>query len=176
MAQKEAKVDSDSRREFLKTTGLCCATILAGTMLPGFAGRAVADTDAKSSSPPLPPQIGNIKQILKQNFGDRRVNMSHVDLKVPIIAENGAVVPIKIFTNLPMEPDNYVRKLYLFVDENTNPYIASATLTPENGSAGLQLKIKMRKTSNVRAVAVMSDGTLYGDIKSVKVTRGGCGG
>jgi sulfur-oxidizing protein SoxY len=176
MAQKEAKVQSDSRREFLKTSGLCCATMLAGIIGPGFAGRVVADTGAKSASPPLPPQIDNIKQVLRKNFGDRKINMSHVDLKVPIIAENGAVVPIKIITDLPMQPDNYVRKLYLFVDENTNPYIASATLTPENGSAGLQLKIKMRKTSNVRAVAVMSDGTLYGDIKSVKVTLGGCGG
>ncbi len=176
MENNTEKMVNDSRRAFLKRTGLCCMTMLAGSLLSGVTSRAATAVDVNGSSPVLPPQVGNIKQILKENFGDSKINMSHVDLKVPIIAENGAVVPIKIITDLPMEPDNYVRKLYLFVDENTNPYVASVTLIPENGKAGLQLKIKMRKTSNVRAVAVMSDGTLYGDIKPVKVTLGGCGG
>ncbi len=162
----------------MKTTGACCAALLAGVGLAGFAGPAAAarTDDAGAAQAPAVRGGGTINTVLKEHFGDRKITMSHIDLKVPIIAENGAVVPIKIVTDLPMEKDNYVQKMYLFVDENTNPYIASAALTPANGNAGLQLKIKMRKTSNVRAIAVMSDGTLYGDIKSVKVTLGGCGG
>ncbi len=173
MAQEEEKISSGSRRELLKTTGICCATFLAAGMLPAFVSRARAEA---GSPPPVGGQAGNIKKVMQNYLGDRKINMTHVGLKVPIIAENGAVVPVRVVTDLPMEKDNYVQKMYIFVDENSNPYIASASFTPENGNGGLQLKIKMRKTSNVRAVAEMADGTLYGDIKSVKVTIGGCGG
>jgi len=174
MTPKDEHVRSAPRREFLKTTGITCAALLAANMLPAFVGRARAAE--AGSPPPAGGQAGNIKAVLQEYFGGRKINMTRVGLKVPIIAENGTVVPVRVVSDLPMEKDNYVRKIYIFADENSNPYIASASFTPENGSSDLQLKIKMRKTSNVRAVAEMVDGTLYGDIKSVKVTIGGCGG
>ena len=75
-----------------------------------------------------------------------------------------------------MEEGNYVKKLYIFADENYHPLIATTDLTPANGKAALSLRIKMRKTSQVRAIAETNKGELYGAIKSVKVTIGGCGG
>ncbi len=97
-------------------------------------------------------------------------------MKVPIIAENGAVVPVSISSDLPMEAGNYVKKIYIFADNNSNPFIASVDLSPANGRAAFSLRIKMRKTSPVRAIVETNKGKLYGTTKTVKVTIGGCGG
>jgi len=120
--------------------------------------------------------IEDINDKLKATFGNRRVELSHVTMKTPIIAENGAVVPVNIDSDLPMETGDYVKKVYIFVDNNYDPFIASMDLSPANGKAALSLRIKMRKTSQVRAIMETSNGKLYGSIKTVKVTIGGCGG
>lgn len=180
MVREEDKIslNSNSRRDFLKTTGVCCATLLAADMLPAFVSGARAEAGRSSPVGGQSGNIkaGNIKEVMRNYFGDRKISMAHVNLKVPFIAEDGAVVPVRIVTDLPMEKANYVQKMYIFVDENSNPFIASANFTAESGSSDFKLKIKMRKSSNVRAVAEMVDGTLYGDIEMVKVTIGGCGG
>ncbi len=172
---KEMQRDRISRRQFIKTTSAACAALLmTGTLpLPHHGASAATGKDGKGADV---IEIKNIKEVLRKHFGDRKIEMAHVKLKVPIIAENGAVVPVTVTSDLPMEKDSYVKRIYIFVDGNFNPYIASAELSPANGKASLSIRIKMRQTSNVRAVAEMNDGRLYGDIKSVKVTIGGCGG
>ncbi len=154
-----------SRREFIKATGAACAAFLMAGTLPGL----VKPTSAAEAE----EKIGDV---LKRHFGDRKIETGHVDIKAPIIAENGAVVPITVTSDLPMEKDNYVKKIYIYAEGNIQPYVASSNLTPANGKAELALRIKMRKTSNVRAVFETSTGKLYEGIKSVKVTIGGCGG
>ncbi len=155
-----------SRRQFIKTTGVTCTALLMSGSLPSLLKPAFA-AELKEE---------NINDVLKKYFGNRHIEVSHVDLRAPIIAENGAVVPIMITSDLPMETNNYVKKMYIFVDGNLNPYIASIDLTPANGKAAFELRIKMRKTSNVRAIVETNKGQLYGAIRSVKVTIGGCGG
>jgi predicted secreted protein len=54
--------------------------------------------------------------------------------------------------------------------------VAGVDLTPANGKAEFSMRIKMRKTANVRVVLETSKGKLYGATKAVKVTIGGCGG
>jgi sulfur-oxidizing protein SoxY len=118
----------------------------------------------------------NINDTLKRLFGSRKIEMANVDLKAPIIAENGAAIPITVISDLPMDKDNYVKKIYILVEGNLKPHIATIDLAPVNGKAEFAMRIKMRKSSNVRAVLETSSGKLYGDIKPVKVTIGGCGG
>ncbi len=169
---------SHARRDFLKKTGFASVTLLSfsalSSVLPGGnpkVGSWLGPREAEAA--PVPE---NIKDKLKATFGDRKVKMSDVTMKVPIIAENGAVVPISISSDLPMEEGNYVKKIYIFVDENNDPFIADVDLTPANGKAALSLRIKMRKTSQVRAILETNKGALYGSNKTVKVTIGGCGG
>ena len=172
---------SNSRRDFLKRTGLASLALLSCSALsaaiPSGNGRlggllgALGPDEAQAA-----PEIIDIKDKLRTTFGSRKVEMSHVDMKTPIIAENGAVVPIKISSDLPMNSGDYVKRIYIFADKNHNPFIASMDLTPANGKAALALRIKMRQTSQVRAILETSNGKLYGSTKTVKVTIGGCGG
>jgi len=165
MKQKEESVEL-SRRQFIKTTIAASTSFLIAGSLPSLVKKAFSET----------PVEEKIDDVLKRHFGNRKIETAHVDLKAPIIAENGAVVPITVVSDLPMEKDNYVKKIYIYSEGNLQPYVASAELSPANGKAELALRIKMRKTSNVRAVLETNTGKLYQGLKSVKVTIGGCGG
>jgi sulfur-oxidizing protein SoxY len=92
-----------------------------------------------------------------------------ITLKAPDIAENGAVVPISVATDIPG-----VTQMAIFVEGNPSPLAATFDLG-ENGVADISTRIKMGKTSNVVAM-VQADGKLYQTAKEVKVTIGGCGG
>ncbi len=154
-----------TRRAFLTSTGAACAMLLAAGALPALVEQAIAA-----------PHQENINVVQKKQFGNQPVSMSHVAIDAPIIAENGAVVPITISSDLPMRHDDYVKKINVYVEGNLEPYVAGIDLTPANGKAAFEMRIKMRKTSNVRVVLETSKGKLYGATKPVKVTIGGCGG
>lgn len=160
-----------SRRRFLKMAGTTSASLLITEFLLSFPSSAAEEKFKKEAA-----EGENINDTLKRLFGSRKIETTHVDLKAPIIAENGAVVPINIISDLPMDNDNYVKKMYILVEGNLKPHIATIDLAPANGRAEFAMRIKMRKSSNVRAVLETSSGKLYGDIKPVKVTIGGCGG
>lgn len=103
-------------------------------------------------------------------FGGKSVEESdQVMLKVPDIAENGAVVPVTVKTKL-----TGVKSISLIVVENPTPLSASFKLMP--GVEGeISTRIKMGQSSDVIA-AVETDSGVYTATKNVKVTIGGCGG
>ncbi len=92
-----------------------------------------------------------------------------ITLKVPDIAENGAVVPVTVSTTL-----EGVKSITLLVTENPNPLSARFNLTPDV-SAKISTRIKMGQSSDVVA-AVETDSGVFTSTKNVKVTIGGCGG
>ena len=92
-----------------------------------------------------------------------------IKLKAPDIAENGAVVPISVSTDLAD-----VESISIYVEGNPNPLSASFELT-KYSQANISTRIKMGKTSNVIA-AVKAGGKVHTTRKEVKVTIGGCGG
>ena len=87
----------------------------------------------------------------------------------PDIAENGAVVPFTIASQLPK-----TESIALLVEKNPN--VARGELRHPGGHrAGVTTRVKMGQTSNVIAL-VKADGKFYYTTKEVKVTLGGCGG
>jgi len=115
---------------------------------------------------------------LKRLFGSRPIKdgASMMKLEVPLIAENGAVVPVSVDVNLPMTRQSYVKHVYIVADQNRIPVVARAAFTPETGAAAMGANIRLGETGVVRAIAEQSDGTLYQVTRDVKVTVGGCGG
>jgi len=90
-------------------------------------------------------------------------------MKIPDIAENGAVVPVTVSTDLAD-----VESISVVVDNNPTPLAASFDLNPKMVPV-VSVRIKMGQSSNVRAI-VKAGGNLYSTSKEVKVTIGGCGG
>ncbi len=92
-----------------------------------------------------------------------------ITLKVPDIAENGAVVPVTVTTTIAD-----VRRISLIINENPNPLSASFRILP-GAVADISTRIKMGQSSDVQAI-VETDSGAFVTSKNVKVTIGGCGG
>ena len=92
-----------------------------------------------------------------------------VVITAPDIAENGAVVPVGVVSNLPK-----TEQIVIMIEKNPNMVAATFTL-PEGTVADVQTRVKMGQTSNVYAL-VKSDGKFFMTSKEIKVTAGGCGG
>jgi len=90
-------------------------------------------------------------------------------LKAPDIAENGAVVPVEVISNIPG-----TTSLSILVDNNPLPLALHVEFS---GGAVTETvaRLKMAKTSAVRAVA-QAGGKFYVARREIKVTIGGCGG
>lgn len=92
-----------------------------------------------------------------------------INIKAPDIAENGAVVPVTISTDMAN-----VESITLIAEKNATPLVASFNMSAQ-AKGYVSTRIKMGKTSNVIAV-VKAGGKAYSTRKEVKVTIGGCGG
>jgi len=90
-------------------------------------------------------------------------------VEVPPIAENGAVVPVEITSNIAG-----TRSIAVLVDKNPFPMIAKFDFL-EGALPFVKLNVKMGETSDLRIVAE-AGGKYYVTRKEVKVTIGGCGG
>lgn len=100
---------------------------------------------------------------------DQPTPSEQINLKAPEIAENGAVVPIKIKTTL-----ENVESISIFVEKNPRPLAATIEILPGT-LPEFSSRIKMRETSVV-IVVVKTDSGIYRTSKEIKVTIGGCGG
>ena len=90
-------------------------------------------------------------------------------IEAPQIAENGAVVPIEVTSNLPG-----TRSIALVIDKNPFPLTARFEFS-ESAVPYVKVNVKLGESSFVRAVAE-AGGRHYSAAREVKVTIGGCGG
>ena len=101
--------------------------------------------------------------------GSEMSESAEVKIKVPEIAENGAVVPVTVTAGMAN-----VESITIAAPSNPAPLVASFDFT--QGAHGYaSTRIKMGKSGDVIAI-VKADGKLYSARKNVKVTIGGCGG
>lgn len=112
----------------------------------------------------------NADDAIKQLFEGLSIEDSqNIKIKAPPIAENGAVVPVTVSSDL-----KDIESISILVSENSTPLAANFKL-PKNPRAFVATRIKMGKSSNVIALAKIGN-TLYRTKAEVKVTIGGCGG
>ena len=144
------------RRKILKGLSALAAVLTLPRVL--FAARPDTAFEATSAD-----------KAIADLFGSTPVDSDKVQMKIPDIAENGAVVPVTISSDI----DN-VESISVIVDNNPTPLAASFDLSP-SALPNVSVRIKMGQSSTVRAI-VKADGNLYSSSKEVKVTIGGCGG
>ncbi len=153
------------RREFFKqlTTAAAVTAVLPAV---GFAG---------DSKPQSPNKLDYKAAINAITGGKQPKTSKKVHLKVPEIAENGAVVPVTVEVDSPMTPQNYVKSIHILNTKNGNSRCLDVNLTPANGKAMVATRIKLSGTQDVIAVVELSDGEFLMAKQNVKVTIGGCG-
>jgi sulfur-oxidizing protein SoxY len=161
------------RRRFLQAVGLLGAA-LASEGLEGVA-RGLQATVRQGD--PGDPEIPNeaVAKIMAERFGGRPINRGHVTLDMPEMAEDGRYVPVIVESDLPMASDGFVKSVFLIVDHNPDPLVTAFHLSPALGPVQLQTRIKMKRTSWIRAIVETSGGELWADYKKVETTLNGCG-
>jgi sulfur-oxidizing protein SoxY len=151
-----------SRRTALKRTGALAATALAAGLLRP--AEALADWNKSAfESKTVADALRNLKVAAPADTKD-------IVIRAPDIAENGAVVPIEIQSNIAG-----TKSIVVLIEKNPFPYAASFDFA-QGALPYVALRVKMGETSNVRVVAATADGKFHAAVKEVKVTIGGCGG
>ena len=154
---------SMKRRTFLKgsiATGAVGVAVGAGLLTPQMVLAAWPKAAFESTT---------VDDALTGLFGSKdHTGSDQIKIKAPDIAENGAVVPISITTDLAADT------ISIIADKNASPLAASFILGSDT-EGFVSTRIKMGKTANVIAV-VKSGDKLFSTGKEVKVTIGGCGG
>ena len=162
----------------LKADGVTRRAVLGGL---GVLGAAATVGVLVGPRPAAAQALGTQETVdagMKRLFGGRPIKdgSAIIKLDIPLIAENGAVVPVSVEVNAPMTATNYVKHVYLVADKNRIPIVTRVAFTPEAGQAYMGANIRLGETSDVRAIVEQSDGTLLQTKREVKVTVGGCGG
>lgn len=154
------------RRTFLK--GAMTGSVLAvaagsGLLKPTQVLAAAWPSDAHAAK--------TLDSAIKSLFGSSTTSASKaIKIKAPIQAENGAVVPISVSTNM-----KGIQGIGIFVEKNPSPWATSVD-TSGGASGFYSARIKMGKTSPIHVVMKSKDGKLHVAKKTIKVTVGGCGG
>ena len=155
--------ESTGRRSFLRAAVLGVAALsLSGRELLG-AARGPGDDMPDAA-----------KKVLREHFGTRTIKDGHVSLDLPEVAPDSREVPIFIETDLPMDAGHYVKAIHLIVDHNPDIYVAGFELTPALGKASIDTRIKMRRSSQVRAIVETNTGELWWAHKLVYTSLNGC--
>ena len=108
--------------------------------------------------------------------GGKEAVKGKISLDLPEIAENGNTVPLSLTIESPMTAESHVKEVMILADGNPNAGVATLMFTPLSGKAEASIRIRLATTQNVVAIAKMSDGAVFTEQKTVKVTIGGCGG
>ena len=153
------------RRTLLKgagATGAIAAAVTAGVLKPSQVLAAEINRLAFDAK--------DVASALKAAGTGNAAESKEIVIRAPDIAENGAVVPVEIVSNIP-------NTISLAVMVDKNPFPLTTAFDFANGAVPeMALRVKMGQTSLVEALAKTSDGKFYIAKKEVKVTVGGCGG
>ena len=147
----------EDRRAFLKLVSLMAA---AG-LLP-----APAHAEEWNKAAFAAKSVDDVVTLLG---GSAPQQSDHVILNGPEIAENGAVVPLEISSQVPN-----TEAIAILIEKNPNTLAATFTIPPGT-LPDIQTRVKMNETCNVYAL-IRSDGKFFYAAKEIKVTLGGCGG
>ncbi|KDP84200.1 thiosulfate oxidation carrier protein SoxY [Cupriavidus basilensis] len=111
----------------------------------------------------------SVADVIKALGGSGTEKSTAIVFTAPDIAENGAVVPVAVTSNIPG-----TEQIAILVEKNPNTLAADFTI-PAGTEPFVSTRVKMGQTSMVYA-AVKAGGKWYVASKEIKVTLGGCGG
>jgi len=151
------------RRSFLKSTMVAGASIAVGA---GVLSPTIALADKHGNDLSKAKSLDEVMKIIGATGAEAS---DKIKIKAPEIAENGAVVPVTITSEI-----EGTTEIISITAANPTPYSAKYTFG-EGAIASVKSRFKMGKTTDV--VAVVKAGDKYYMAKAnVKVTKGGCGG
>jgi sulfur-oxidizing protein SoxY len=153
------------RRVVLKTGG--GVTLLALVAAAGWLKPGAAQAQAWNKAAFDTKSLGDT--VMALGGGEAAQSRDIAFFQTPDIAENGAVVPVGITSNIPN-----TESMAILIEKNPN-VLAAVFDIPAGTEPTITTRVKMGQSANIYAL-VKADGKYYVAAKEVKVTLGGCGG
>jgi len=135
--------------------------------LQGAGALAVGIVPAARADMALALAVQSFPEVITALGGMPRAS-ALITLDLPLVAENGALVPVMVSSALPG-----TREILILVDGNPQP-VAVRFDFPEGTEAFVATRIRLAQSATVHAVARTDDG-LYATARATQVTVGGCG-
>jgi sulfur-oxidizing protein SoxY len=144
--------------------------------LPCIAGLVIAMQFGASLAPaatpdPYDPWPGLVQDI----FNNRPMNdgAGVIAIEMPYRAEDAAIVPVTLRTELRPGDPRRVLAITLVIDQNPAPMAARFELGQDSSVSQISTRVRVNNYTDVHAVAELSDGKLYVTKTYVKAS-GGC--
>lgn len=106
--------------------------------------------------------------------GGAPITPGRLELKIPLLVENGNSVPLQVTAESPMTADDYVDQIAVFNEINPLPEVAVFRFTPRSGRATAQTRMRLNGTQHVHAIARTSTGGFWSTLTHVIVTAPAC--
>jgi sulfur-oxidizing protein SoxY len=97
-----------------------------------------------------------------------------VKLELPVLADNGNSVPMKVSVQSPMTEADHVKVIRLISERNPEREMAVFHFGPRSGAAEVTSRVRLAGSQTVTAIAEMSDGSQWMDTAHVQVTLSAC--
>lgn len=144
---------------------LVCGGLLLGAM--GASGLARAQAMFSGTLLSLPQMLDPIVQ-------GRPLREGGVTLEVPVLADNGLLVPARVVVDSPMTEQDHVTHLYLLAQRNPVTQMALFHMGPWSGRAEISTRLRLAGSQKVVALARLSDGSFRWRQADVIVTESAC--
>src|SRR5215471_18139847 len=137
-------------------------------LLAGLLGGNAAPAGSTEGYDPWPGLVQDI-------FSNRPMNDGRdvIAIEMPYRAEDAAIVPVTLRTNLAPTDSRRVLTITLIIDQNPAPMAAKFELGPDAQVSEISTRVRVNNYTDVHAVAELSDGKLYMTKTFVKAS-GGC--
>jgi len=134
--------------------------------LAALAGAAISPAALAQSVP--------LERLLESATRGAPARPGRVKLELPVLAENGNAVPMKVTVESPMTAADHVKAIHLLSERNPVRNMATFHLGPRAGRAVVASRVRLAGSQRVVAVAELSDGSFWYDVAEVNVTASAC--
>ncbi|MDP5116922.1 MAG: hypothetical protein NWQ05_06100 [Burkholderiaceae bacterium] len=149
-------------------------TTLAASVGGFWLGSAKAQVDKLTITGLSEARLRTFEEMVRPYVQSQELKKERVSLSLPMLADNGHMVPLSLKIDSPMTEASHITHVYLISQRNPVPLIAKFVMGPWSGRADLSTRVRLSGNQNVIALARLSDGNFIYDVQEVVVTEAAC--
>jgi sulfur-oxidizing protein SoxY len=119
-------------------------------------------------------RLRTFEEMVRPYVQNQDLKKERVTLSLPMLADNGHMVPLSLKIDSPMTEASHITHVYLISQRNPVPLMAKFVMGPWSGRADLSTRVRLSGNQNVIALARLSDGNFIYDVPEVVVTEAAC--
>jgi len=147
---------------------------LGASLVGWLATPAQAQVDKLTLSGLSEARLRTFEEMVRPYVQNQDLKKERVSLSLPMLADNGHMVPLSLKIDSPMTEASHITHVYLISQRNPVPLMAKFVMGPWSGRADLSTRVRLSGNQSVIALARLSDGNFIFDVQEVVVTEAAC--